>query len=37
MILAGCYTANKQLQVWDLKTLHKVEEIDWTDGDIDDA
>jgi hypothetical protein len=37
VILAGCYAAQKQLQFWELKTLTKVEEIDWTAGDIDDA
>ncbi len=36
-ILAGCYAAQKQLQFWDIKTLKKVEEIDWTAGNIDDA
>jgi hypothetical protein len=25
------------LQFWDIKTLKKVEEIDWTSGNIDDA
>lgn len=35
-ILAGCYAAQKQLQIWDIKTLKKVEEIDWS-GNIDDA
>ena len=37
MIIAGCYAAQKQLQFWDIKTLQKVEEIDWTSGNIDDA
>jgi COMPASS component SWD3 len=36
MILAGCYAAQKQVQVYDVKSLKKVEEIDWS-GDIDDA
>lgn len=36
-ILAGCYAAQKQLQFWDIKSLKKVEEIDWTAGNIDDA
>ena len=37
MIFAGCYAAQKQLQFWDIKTMQKVEEIDWTSGNIDDA
>lgn len=37
MVLAGCYAAQKQLQFWNIKTLQKVEEIDWTSGNIDDA
>jgi len=37
MILAGCYSAQNQIQFWDIKTLKKVEEIDWTNGDKDDA
>jgi WD40 repeat protein len=37
MILAGCYSAQHQLQMWDIKTLQKIEEIDWTGGNIDDA
>jgi COMPASS component SWD3 len=37
MILAGCYAAQKQIQFWDIKTLKKVEEIDWTAGNVDDA
>lgn len=37
MILAGCYEAQNQIQFWDIKTLKKVEEIDWTGGDADDA
>jgi WD40 repeat protein len=35
-ILTGSYAAQKQLQLWDFRTLQKVEEIDWT-GNIDDA
>lgn len=35
-ILAGCYSANNQLQVWDIVGCKKLQEIDWT-GDIDDA
>lgn len=37
MVLAGCYSAQNQIQFWDVKTLKKVEEIDWTAGNIDDA
>jgi WD40 repeat protein len=37
MILAGCYEAKNQIQFWDIKTCKKVEEIDWTGGDADDA
>lgn len=37
MIFAGCYAAQKQLQFWDIKTMQKVEEIDWTSGNVDDA
>ena len=36
-ILAGCYAAKKQLQIWDIKNLQKREEIDWTDGNVDEA
>lgn len=36
LILAGCYAASNQIQIWDIKSLKKLEEIDWS-GNIDDA
>eukprot|EP00919_Chromeraceae_sp_WS-2016_P030010 GHVR01071270.1.p1 GENE.GHVR01071270.1~~GHVR01071270.1.p1 ORF type:complete len:209 (+),score=12.81 GHVR01071270.1:345-971(+) len=36
-ILAGCYSAKKQIQIWKFNTGTKVEEIDWTSGNVDDA
>jgi COMPASS component SWD3 len=35
-ILAGCYSPTNQIQIWDLASAKKIEEIDWT-GNIDEA
>jgi COMPASS component SWD3 len=35
-ILAGCYAARNQVQVWSFANCQKIEEIDWS-GNIDDA
>ena len=35
-IFAGCYSAQNQLQFWDIKTLGKRKTIDWSNN-IDDA
>jgi hypothetical protein len=31
-ILAGCYSAKDQLQIWNFTTCKKVEQIDWTNN-----